>query len=139
MIILDTNVISEAVRPAMEPSVRRWLSSQPIDKLYATAVNLAEVLFGIESMAEGRRKNLLRQDMQSIFETYFADRILPFEQNAARAYSRIVAAAQSNGRSILIADGQIAAIAEVHGFAVATRDTPPFEAAGIPVINPWKL
>jgi predicted nucleic acid-binding protein len=139
MIVLDTNVISEAAKPRMEPSVKLWFGDRAAGSLYATAVSLAEVVFGIEKMPEGQRKTDLGEDMQVIFEQYLGGRILPFDEAAARAYGKIVAAARRKGRSILIADGQIAAIAHVHGFSVATRDTAPFEAAGIPVINPWKL
>jgi predicted nucleic acid-binding protein len=139
MIVLDTNVISEAAKPRMEPSVKLWFGDQAAGSLYATAVSLAEVVFGIEEMPEGQRKADLGEDMQVIFEQYLGGRILPFDEAAARAYGKIVAAARRKGRSILIADGQIAAISHVHGFSVATRDMAPFEAAGIPVINPWKL
>jgi toxin FitB len=139
MIILDTNVISETVKPAMATQVKQWLVSQMVAELFTTAVNLAEVSFGIQCLEDGRRKTTLGNQMQRVFDLYFTSRILPFDEAAARAYGRIVAQARAKGKSILIADGQIAAIAQVHGFTVATRDTWPFEAAGISVIDPWKL
>jgi toxin FitB len=138
MIILDTNVISEAAKLNMDSSVRRWFGLQSITDLYATAISVAEVSFGVEKMSEGRRKEILRDDMRLIFDHYFSDRILPFDEPAGRAYGVIVATARAKGFSILMPDGQIAAIAKVHGFMVATRDTSPFEAAGVPVINPWE-
>ncbi|CAN7252331.1 MULTISPECIES: type II toxin-antitoxin system VapC family toxin [Neorhizobium] len=139
MIILDTNVISEAAKLGINSDVETWLNIQPVNMLYATAISLAEISLGIEKLPDGRRKNELRHDMEQIFGRYFGPRILPFDREAAVAYGRLVALARANGKTILMADGQIAAIAQVHSFAVATRDTAPFEAAGIPVINPWKL
>jgi predicted nucleic acid-binding protein len=139
MIIVDTNLISEAARPAMDGNVRQWFASQPIDHLYTTTVSIAEIWFGIERLPAGRRQDLLRQSMQVIFDSHFLGRILPFDERAARAYGRLVASAEAQGRTILIADGQIAALAQVQGFAVATRDTAPFEAAGVPVVNPWNV
>ncbi len=138
MIILDTNVISEAAKLDMDAGVRRWFGLQPMADLYATAISVAEVSFGVERMPDGRRKEILRDDMQLIFDHYFSDRILPFDERAGRTYGYIVATARTKGLSILMPDGQIAAIAKVYGFTVATRDTSPFEAAGVPVINPWK-
>ncbi len=139
MIILDTNVISEAAKPGINRDVETWLNIQPVKMLYATAISLAEISLGIEKLPDGRRKNELRHDMEQIFGRYFGSRILAFDREAAFAYGRLVALARTNGKAILMADGQIAAIAQVQGFTVATRDTAPFEAAGIPVINPWEL
>jgi toxin FitB len=139
MIVVDTNVISEIPKTAIHRQVQLWLDCQGTETLYATAISLAEITFGIEKLPPGRRKDVLRENMELVFEAYFSRRILAFDEHAARAYGRIIAAARAQGRSILIADGQIAAIAYVHGFTIATRDTAPFEAAGIPVIDPWKL
>jgi predicted nucleic acid-binding protein len=139
MIILDTNVISEIPKTDIHRNVQAWLDEQAVGLLYATAISLAEIMFGIEKLPEGRRKDILRENMEYVFATYFLDRILPFDENAARAYGRIVATARAQGRPILIADGQIAAIAAVQGFTIATRNTAPFEAAGIPVIDPWMM
>lgn len=139
MIVLDTNVISEITKLEINPRVEAWLLGQTTGTLFATAVSLAEIMLGIEILPDGRRKSSLRNAMESTFARQFEGRILPLDERAARAYGSIVALARSKGRSILIADGQIAAIAKVHGFIVATRDTSPFEAAGIPVIDPWTL
>jgi len=139
MIVVDTNVISEIPKTDIHRHVQAWLDNQQPSSLFATAISLAEIAFGIEKLPEGRRKDVLRQDMEMVFDTYFHGRILPFDEHAARAYGRIIASARAQGRQILIADGQIAAIAKVHGFTIATRDTAPFEAAGIPVIDPWML
>lgn len=139
MIILDTNVVSDIARPDMDIRVRIWLGSQSMQSLFTTAVTLAEMTFGIEILPEGQRKVLLRKRTSEIFHDAFPSRILPFDETAARAYGRILASARANGRAILMADGQIAAIAQINGFTVATRDTAPFEAASVPVVNPWLI
>jgi predicted nucleic acid-binding protein len=139
MIILDTNVVSEATRPNGEPRVRSWLTRQPVEILYLTVTSLAELLLGIELLPSGRRKESLRSDLQRLIELYFKSRILIYDESAANLYSKAIARARAQGRAISIADGQIAAIAQAHGCAVATRDTAPFEAAGISVINPWEI
>ncbi|MDP9839065.1 putative nucleic acid-binding protein [Neorhizobium huautlense] len=139
MIVLDTNVLSEIAKPDMDVRVRIWVASQAMQHLFTTAVTLAEVTFGIAIMPDGVRKTSLNTRTDEIFRRVFSSRILPFDETAARAYGRIVAAARAKGRSILMADGQIASIAQSSGFTVATRDTAPFEAAGVPVINPWNV
>lgn len=137
MIILDTNVISEINKSNVDANVRAWLRRQSPLSLFATSISLAEVLYGVEILADGKRKAELRKDMDEVFARYFRSRILPFYDRAARLYGISVASARARGKSILIADGQIAAIALANGFTIATRDTAPFEAAGVPNINPW--
>jgi predicted nucleic acid-binding protein len=139
MIVLDTNVISEIRRKEIDPGVAKWLLLQAPEKLFATAISLAEAMHGIEILPDGQRKAELRRDMEDIFARLFPSRILPFDEHAALTYGRLVASARADGRAILMADGQIASIARIHGFTVATRDTAPFEAAGVPVINPWQM
>jgi len=138
MIILDTNVVSEPMRPLADPAVLAWLDRQDADSLYLTAVNLSELLVGVVSLPAGRRKKGMAEAMQQLLENLFGPRCLPFDREAALAYAFLVSRAMARGLSISVADGQIAAIAAVHGFAVATRDAKPFRAAGIPVINPWQ-
>jgi predicted nucleic acid-binding protein len=139
MIVLDTNVISEPAKPIPNQSVVAWLNEQPAETLYLTATSLAELFAGIGILPDGKRKAQVHQRMSDLVGIFFGPRILPFDRNAAMAYASIMALATLKGRAISFADGQIAAIAQVHGFTVATRDTAPFEAAGIPVIDPWKL
>lgn len=139
MIILDTNVVSEAMRPRGAPALRTWLDHQVAETLYLTATGLSELLLGIELLPEGRRKEGLGAALAELVLELFESRVLPFDGQAATLYAPIVVAARVKGRVISVADGQIAAIAAVHGFAVATRDTAPFEAAGIAVLNPWEL
>ena len=137
MIIVDTNVISEPLRAAGNPAVTAWLDAQAVETLFLTSVNLAELLSGTSIMPEGKRKDSIATGLIELLDGVFGARILPFDAEAAKAYAELNAKAQSQGRAISFADGQIAAIAKVHGFIVATRDTTPFEAAGVKVINPW--
>ncbi len=137
MIILDTNVVSEIMRPTCDPRVSKWLDQQAAETLFLTATTLAELLVGLETMPNGQRKQALFQALDTFRTRLMNPKLLPFDQDAATLYAALVARARSKGRPILIADGQIAAIAKLHGFAVATRDTSPFEAAGVPFINPW--
>ena len=136
MIILDTNVVSEAMKPSADSAVTAWLDAQLADTLYLSAITLAELLFGISSLPTGRRKDLLNALLDDLLAA-FEDRVLPFNNAAARAYADLAAKARAAGRGLPIPDGYIAAIAVAHGFAVATRDAAPFEAAGVTVINPW--
>lgn len=137
MIILDTNVVSEPMRPGGSEAVLAWLDRQAADTLYLTAINLAELLVGIAILPAGKRKHGLDAALTEVVSSLFGSRILPFDQAAAKAYALVVSRARTAGRAIGAADGQIAAIALVHGFTVATRDAVPFEAAGVPVIDPW--
>jgi len=138
MVILDTNVISEPLKPAGDPVVLNWLDQQEIDTLYLTTITVAELRFGIAALPPGNRKRRFEEGFEQRILSLFEDRILPFDMSATVAYARIRAKAKASGKAIAAADGFIAAIAAQHGFAVATRDTSPFEAAGVPVINPWK-
>ncbi len=137
MIILDTNVVSEPMRATGDPAVKSWLDQQVAETLYLTVTSLSELLLGIEIMPDGKRKDGLDTSLAKLVERLFGLRILPFDQPAAIAYARLVGKARASGRTISVSDGQIAAIAAVHGFTVATRDTHPFVALGVPVINPW--
>ena len=137
MIVLDTNVVSEALKPIREQRVLDWLNSQSASTLYTTSVTLAEMLMGIELLPEGRRKSSLSAMLADVSGRLFADRILPFEARMAQKMAEVNRIAVSKGHNILFADCQIAAIASFHGFAVATRDEAPFRAAGLTVINPW--
>ena len=136
MILLDTNVVSETMRKAPEPRVVTWLDAQAAETLFLTTISLAELLFGIAVLHTGRRKATLQSAMIEN-AALFGDRLLSFDVAAAQAYAEIMSKARRAGRAIGVADGQIAAIAAAHRLTVATRDEAPFEAAGIPVVNPW--
>lgn len=137
MIILDTNVVSEPMKPNGNVAVAAWLDRQVAESLYLTATSLSELLVGIEILQDGRRKEGLDAALLSLLHKLFGARILSFDQQAAMRYAPMVGRARTAGLAISVADGQIAAIAAVHGFTVATRDVAPFVAAGVSVINPW--
>ncbi|MDD2721867.1 MAG: type II toxin-antitoxin system VapC family toxin [Gallionella sp.] len=138
MIVLDTNVVSEAMRPNPDAGVVAWLDAQAAETLYLTSVTLAELQFGIGVLPESRRKQVLQCALDGLL-TLFSRRILAFDAEAARHYGELAVAARVAGKGFPLPDGYIAAIAAAHGFAVATRDTAPFLAAGINIINPWQL
>lgn len=138
MIVLDTNVISEPLKPNGNPVVQAWLDRQAAETLYLTATSLSELLVGVAILPDSKRKTGLDAALSELLTNLFGPRILAFDQRAAMAYASLVGRARSAGRHMSVADGQIAAIASVHGFTVATRDTAPFAAAGVPIINPWE-
>ena len=138
MIILDTNVVSEPLKPRFDPAVEAWLDQQPAETLYLTATSLAELRTGVALMPAGKRKAGLDQALSELLTNIFAGRILAFDENAAETYAALVSRARRAGLALSVGDAQIAAIAKTHGFIVATRDTTPFVAAGVTVINPWE-
>jgi predicted nucleic acid-binding protein len=121
------------------PAVAAWLDRQAAETLYLTTINLSEMLLGVELLPDGKRKRAMAVAMQELLAGLFGTRFLAFDREAAAVYSLLVARATAKGSAVGVADGQIAAIAAVHGFTVATRDTAPFLAAGVPVVNPWKI
>ena len=114
-----------------------WLNRQVPSSLYLTAINLAELYAGLVVLPEGRRKEALRLVLHDTLAK-FVTPVLAFDREAAIAYGEVTAHARARRYTLPVADGQIAAIAKVHGFAVATRDGAPFRAAGVAVINPWE-
>jgi predicted nucleic acid-binding protein len=136
MILLDTNVVSEAMKPDPHPAVRKWLDEQAAETLFLSSVTLAELLFGIGALPKGKRRDRLAAALDGVMQI-FADRILPFDTDAARRYADLAIRIRAAGRGFPTPDGYIAAIAAVHDFSVASRDIGPFAAAGLPVIDPW--
>lgn len=137
MIVLDTNVVSEAMKPEPHPSVRAWLNDQAAETLYLSSVTLAELLFGIGALPAGKRKDVLAKALDGLMGL-FRDRFLPLDIDAARRYAELAVTAQTRGRGFPTPDGYIAAIAASRGFIVASRHAAPYEAAGVSVINPWE-
>jgi predicted nucleic acid-binding protein len=137
MILLDTNVVSEAMKPAPDDTVRVWLDEQAAETLYLSSVTIAELMFGIGALPDGKRKEKLADALDGVMEL-FADRVLPFDVGAARHYAELAVNARAAGKGFPTPDGYIAAIAASKGFAVATRDTSAFDAAGVAVIDPWR-
>ncbi|MCK0744879.1 type II toxin-antitoxin system VapC family toxin [Chromohalobacter nigrandesensis] len=136
MIVLDTNVVSEAMKPEPDPVVRAWLNEQSAETLYLSSVTLAELLFGIAALPDGRRKNRLNEALNGLMEL-FKGRFLSFDTDAARQYAKLAVAARAAGQGFPLPDGYIAAIAMSQDCQVASRDTAPFKAANVDVINPW--
>lgn len=137
MIVLDTNVVSEAMKPEPDPAVRAWLNEQSAETLYLSSVTLAELLFGIAALPNGKRKNKLSETLGGLTEL-FRGRILSFDADAAHKYAELAMKARTAGRGFPVPDGYIAAIAVSQGYQVASRDMAPFEAANVKVINPWE-
>lgn len=136
MILLDTNVVSEAIRPQPCASVLDWLDAQAAETLFLSSITVAELMFGVGALPEGKRRDKLTAAIEGALELFDA-RILPFDTRAARHYAELAVKARVAGKGFPTPDGYIAAIAAAHGFAVASRDTSAFEAAGLRVIDPW--
>jgi toxin FitB len=137
VIIVDTNVVSELMRPSPSSQVRDWVSAQPPGELCTTAITVAEIRYGLERLADGRRKQSLLSAATEVFAT-FSDYIQPFDADAAIWYATIVARRDRLGLPIDGFDAQIAAICRIRGAALATRNAKDFRETGIDVIDPWQ-
>nr|WP_315594632.1 type II toxin-antitoxin system VapC family toxin [uncultured Cupriavidus sp.] len=137
MIILDINVLSELMRAQAAPAVVDWLDRQDEISFAVTAVTVAELLYGITRLPEGRRKTGLQGAALRMLEEEFAGRVLPFDEDAAVQYASVVSQRERTGRPISMADAQIAAICRHHAAALATRNIKDFEGTGIILANPW--
>lgn len=138
MIVLDTNVVSEIMRPAPDPLVIDWLNRQEITTLHLTTISLAELRYGIACLDPGRRRDDLDARLARMLAQVFPGRVLVFTDEAAREYATRMADARRRGLSVGFADGAIGAIAAAAGYTVASRDVAPFEALGINVVDPWR-
>ena len=138
MILLDTNVVSEPLRPAPESRVIEWIDAQPLETLFLSAITVAELRAGVALLPAGKRRSGLLQNLEKRVLPLFAGRVLPFDLACTQAYAELMARARAAGLAVAATDGYIAAIAAANGFSVATRDTSAFEAAGAAVINPWR-
>ena len=137
MIILDTNVLSEVLKPSPAAVVLEWLATQPARELFTTAITQAEILYGIELLPKGKRRGGLEAAINAMFDEDFGGRILPFDSEAARVFPQIAAARRSLGRPIAQLDAQIAAVARSRGAAIATRNAGDFQHCGVPLVDPW--
>ncbi len=137
MIVLDTNVISEAMKPEPHPPVRDWLDAQGAETLFLSSITIAELLFGIGVLPKGKRRDNLTAALDGVLDL-FEGRILPFDTVAARRYGDLAVKARVAGKGFPTPDGYIAAIAAAKDFTVASRDTSAFTAAGLAIINPWR-
>jgi len=139
MIILDTNVLSELMRPKPSPQVAAWVAEQPTMELFTTSITEAEIFYGIELLSGGTRRDALLAAAQAMFAEDLGGRILAFESEAARVFSKIAVQRRRKGRPISHADAQIAAIAQLRAAKLATRNVADFGDCGIDVIDPWSV
>ena len=137
MLVVDTNVLSELMRPTPNSMIASWVAERATSRLHLTAISEAELRFGLAILPPGRRRDGLVEGLERMLRTGFANRILPFDSAAASAYASIAAARRATGRPMPEADCQIAAIARSRDMAVVTRNVRDFADAGIDVIDPW--
>jgi predicted nucleic acid-binding protein len=137
MILLDTNVLSEAMAPRPAPEVMAWINSQKNDELWTCTIVVAEVLSGLDLMPDSSHQRQLREKADILFSKLFAGRILDLDIKAAQIYGTVLRIRKSMGRPIDEMDALIAATALAHGATLATRNTPDFEHCGIRLVNPW--
>ncbi|MBS0612032.1 MAG: type II toxin-antitoxin system VapC family toxin [Proteobacteria bacterium] len=139
MILLDTNVVSEPLRHAPQTRVIEWIDAQPLDTLYLSAMTVAELRAGVALLPMGKRRAALHENLEKRVLPVFVGRVLPFDLACTNAYAELLARVRKAGIGIETTDACIAAIAIANGFAVATRDISPFQAAGLIVVNPWEI
>jgi toxin FitB len=137
MIILDTNVLSELMRPKPSASVVAWIAKQPEGELFTTSITEAEIFYGIEVLPKGKRRENMTAASEAMFTEDFSGRVYAFDSAAARAFSKIASSRRASGRPISQPDAQIAAIAQVRHARLATRNIEDFEDCGLDVVNPW--
>lgn len=137
MIVLDTNVLSELMRPKPSPRVMAWISRHPATELFTTSVTEAEIFYGIELLTRGKRREELLAAAEGMFAEDFVGRVLGFDSETARAFAKIAAYRRGLGKPIHHADAQIAAITRVRGAMLATRNIEDFEDCGLDIIDPW--
>lgn len=137
MILLDTNLVLEPLRPVPEVRVIAWIDDQPLETLYLSAMSVAELRAGVALLPAGKRRSSLHQHLEKRVLPVFAGRVLPFDMACTTAYAELLARVRMAGRAIDTADACIAAVALANGLTIATRDSDSFHAAGLAVINPW--
>ena len=137
MIVLDTNVISELMRPTPDARVMAWMAQQPMAGLFTTTITQAEIFYGLALLPQGRRRDDLVVAAQQMFDVDLAGRALSFDIDAAMIYAEIAAGRRQIGKPISQIDAQVAAVARSRGAQLATRNVPDFVDCGIVVVNPW--
>jgi toxin FitB len=137
MVVLDTNVISELMKASPSPQVMEWWEQQQSGELFTTTVTMGEILYGIEILPKGKRRDSLLTEAEAVFSQDFAGRILPFDEEAAQAFPEIAARRRAEGRPIAELDAQIAAVAQSRRAILATRNTGDFEGCSVRLTNPW--
>jgi toxin FitB len=137
MIILDTNVLSELMRPTPSPRVVAWVAKQPATELFTTSITEAEIFYGLGLLGKGKRREGLLAAAEAMFAEDLAGRVLGFDSDAARAFSRIAGHRRALGRPITHADAQIAAITQSRAAKLATRNVADFKDCGLDAVDPW--
>ena len=137
MIVLDTNVISELMRPAPNRQVVDWVNAQPATSLYLTSITQAEILHGVLLLPKGKRREAIAAAAAEVFAQDFRSRILSFDGAAAVLYANIVVHRRRLGQPVSAFDAQIAAVARSNSAELATRNTDDFVGCGVALINPW--
>lgn len=137
MILLDTNIVSEVMRPNPSFDVIAWLNLQQSPHIFLSSISIAEIGYGLYILPNGKRKQQLQLRFEQFIKNAFSCRVLSFTEQSARVYSALMGERRQLGRPMSIPDGQIAAIALANGFAVATRNTKDFEYCDLELINPF--
>ncbi len=137
MILLDTNVVSEAMKARPHAGVIAWLNGSQASRLWLSAITIAEIEYGLHAMPDGARNRTLRYRFEGFVQAAFPGRVLEFDYPAAKIYGEVMAGRRANGRPMSLPDGQIASIALSRGFKLATRNTRDFEDCGLDLINPF--
>jgi toxin FitB len=137
MIILDTNVVSELMKPSPSAAVTDWVRAQTGGELYTTSITLAEILYGVARLPGGRRKELLRTTASEVFAA-FEDQVLPFDSSSAMHYANVIGGRDQLGLPIDGFDAQIASICRANGAALATRNLKDFQHTDVNLIDPWQ-
>ena len=138
MILLDTNVVSELMRPRPDARVTAFLAARPLEELFLPSLVVAEIRYGLARLPDGQRREGLEDLFERLLREGFGDRVLPFDASGATAYARARAARESAGRPIALADALIAGLALAHGAGLATRNVADFELLGLTLLNPWE-
>ena len=139
MILLDTNVVSEVMKARPAEAVLAWLNSQESEKLYVSAITIGEITYGLRILPDGKRRSGLRERFEQFIGQGFDQRVLAYDESAARLYGELMGDRKELGRPTSVPDGQIAAIARRDRLAVATRNVLDFENCGIDVTNPFEF
>lgn len=137
MIVIDTNVISEVMKPSPSLTVLKWLNQQYSNSLFVSTITLGEIEYGLRILPAGKRRYELKERFEQFILQAFRQRILVFDEAAARSYGEVMGHRKELGRPMSVPDGQIAAIARSRGFAIATRNTSDFEECGVDLFNPF--
>lgn len=138
MILLDTNVVAEMMKPHCHPAVAAFIDGQPLDELFLPSLVVAELRYGVRRLPEGRRRNDIAARLEAFFDTGFVSRILVFDAACAAGYAVVRTTCERAGRPVQIQDALIGGMAMAHGAALATRNGADFEGCGLTLVDPWR-